>query len=466
MSAQPAKFWHISLFGSRILGYLVVALVAGAGVWAVAKFWTAMPVSRPSRPPGRGYGSVAATSISPSGDSSANWPQWRGPDRNDVSRETGLLRTWPGDGPKLLWAFTNAGLGFSGPAIVGGRLFTMGAYSDKEYVYAIDAGTGKELWSAEIGPMFLNGWGDGPRGTPTVDGNRVYAISGQGGLICVEADSGAKVWLVDLHKNLGGETPSWGFAESPLVDGNQVVCTPGASQGALAALDKQTGKVLWRSEKLTDPAAYSSIVVAEVGGLRQYIQMTADQVVGVAAADGRLLWRSNVAHNNTAVISTPIVHQDHVYVTTGYGAGCGLLKLSPDGKGTKAETVYTNKVMKNQHGGVVLVDDHVYGYSEGSGWVCQEFKTGKSVWESKKLGKGSLTVADGRLYCYTEDKGTVVLAEAGPGGWTEHGRFTIPNETGQERKKGQIWTHPVVAGGRLYLRDQDLIFCYDVKNGS
>jgi outer membrane protein assembly factor BamB len=397
-----------------------------------------------------------------------DWPQWRGPDRTDVSRETGLLTTWPKEGPRLLWTFDRAGIGYSGPAIVGGKLYTLGARGDTEYVLALDTKTGQELWSAKIEPVFSNDWGDGPRSTPTVDGDLLVALGAGGELVCLETAAGKIRWQVNLQKDLGGRMmTSWGYTESPLVDGDQVVCTPGGGQGTFAALDKKTGRVLWRSRELTDPAAYSSMIVAEVGGVRQYINMTGRGVASVAADDGRLLWRSQLGANGTAIVPTPIFYADHVYVTSGYGAGCGLLKLVPDGKSTTAEEIYANKTLKNHHGGVVRVGDYVYGYSDGEGWVCQDMRTGKNVWEEKnKLDKGSLTCAEGRLYCYGENNGTVVLIEATPEGWKECGRFQIPRQTEKPRKHGHIWTHPVVAGGRLYLRDQDLIFCYDVRDGT
>jgi outer membrane protein assembly factor BamB len=400
----------------------------------------------------------------------ADWPQWRGPDRTDVSKETGLLATWPDGGPPLLWTYAEAGIGYSGPAVVGDRLFTMGARNEVEYLLALDTGTGKEVWATEIGPLLENPYGSGPRGTPTVDGDRTFALGGKGELICVETRTGKKRWHVSFTNDLGGQEPHWGYTESPLVDGDKLVCTPGGSQGTLAALDKQTGKVLWRSKGLTDPAAYSSIIAADVAGVRQYIQMTGGHAVGVAADDGRLLWESSERINPTAVIPTPIYREGSVYVTSGYadrGGGCALLKLTADGSEFKADVVYSDKSMANHHGGVVLVGDYLYGYSDTQGrrWVCQEFKTGKVVWESKKLGKGSLTCADGHLYCYSENDGTAVLVKASPEGCEESGRFKIPRQTQQPRGQGNIWTHPVVANGRLYLRDQDLIFCFDVKKG-
>jgi outer membrane protein assembly factor BamB len=236
------------------------------------------------------------------------------------------------------------------------------------------------------------------------------------------------------------------------------VVTPGGKDGAMVALDRKSGKELWRSKDFTDQAAYSSIVIAEIAGVRQYVQLTGSSVVGIAPNDGRLLWQAP-RKGQTAVIPTPIVHQDHVYVTSGYGVGCNLFKISKSGDKFSADEVYANKVMVNHHGGVVRVGDHLYGYSDGKGWTCQEFKTGNSVWAEKKLDKGAISYADGHLYLRSErGKGTVMLIEATPKGFTEKGQFDQPNRTEQ-----QSWPHPVIANGRLYIRDQDTLLCYDVK---
>ena len=399
--------------------------------------------------------------------SAADWPQWRGPNRDDISSETGLLKTWPEGGPKLLWESKDAGIGYSGPAVVGDRLYIMGAFGDTEKVYAVDVKNGEKLWATEIGSLLTNNWGDGPRGTPTVDGEVLYVISAQGNLVCVETAGGKKRWSRSIVKDLGGSKPNWGYTESPLVDGDKVLCTPGGSRGTIAALNKKTGDLIWQSKEVTYPAHYASIIVADVGGVRQYVQLTPKGVIGVAAADGRLLWEIHEGSNGTATIPTPIFHDDHVYVTSDYGTGCALIKLVASGEGIKAEKVYANKNMENHHGGVVLLDGKLYGCSGNAPtkWVCQDFKTGEVVWqEPKKLDKGSLTYADGHFYCYGQKDGTVVLLRASPEGWKEDGRFKIPHETKVARKSGHIWTHPVVANGRLYLRDEDLLYCFDIKD--
>src|SRR5579884_804044 len=400
-----------------------------------------------------------------------DWPQWRGLNHDNVSTETDLLKSWPEGGPRLLWTFTDAGIGYSGPAVVGNRLYTMGGDESNDFVVAVDVDKGTKVWSTPIGPYVRNGYGSGPRGTPTVDGDNLYALSSDGVLACLQTKDGKKVWSVNLKgpNGLGGGRPVWNYSESPLVDGRQVICTPGGSQGTMASVDKQTGRVLWRSKGLTDPAGYSSPVPVTVGGVRQYVQLTMKGVAGVAAKDGRLLWYYPNKKYRVAVIPSPIVHDNYVYAVAGYGAGAVLLKLTPAGNGTQVEQLYDEdamRVMDNKHEGVVLVGDYVYGWSDRGGWTCQELKSGKLMWQSKEFGKGSLTCADGMLYCYSEDTGAVALVAASPDGWREVGRFTIPQQAKNREGviyKNNVWTYPVIANGRLYLRDQNLIYCYQVK---
>jgi outer membrane protein assembly factor BamB len=278
-------------------------------------------------------------------------------------------------------------------------------------------------------------------------------------MVCLQADTGKEVWRKDYTKDFGGACPFWGYAESPLIDGEKVLVTPGGNQGALVALNKKTGAVIWQSKDFTDAAHYSSLIVTELGGVRQYIQLTSASVAGIAASDGKMLWKAP-RKGNVAVIPTPIYDDGFVYVTSGYGVGCNLFKVTPNTGQFSAEQVYANKVMANHHGGVIKIGDYVYGYSEGKGWTCQNFKTGEAKWqEREKLGKGSLAYADGRFYLRHEDKkGTVALIEASPDGYREHGRFDQPDRSGKNS-----WPHPVIAGGKLYLRDQDVLLCYDVK---
>jgi len=387
------------------------------------------------------------------------WPQWRGPNRTDISDETGLLKSWPEGGPQQKWLYKNAGLGYSGPAIVDDRMYLMGTRGEQEILLALDIDTGEEIWHTEMGSILENNWGNGPRGTPTIDGDLIYSMSATGILTCTRVSNGTMVWQTSMS-DLGGSLPSWGFTESVLVDNEFVICTPGGDAGTIVALDKQTGKPHWQSKEWTDGAQYSSIMVTELNGVRQYIQLTQQRVASVAADDGRLLWEADWP-GQTAVVATPIVRNDSIYVTSGYGVGCMLIRIGPN---NEVSEIYRNKVVKNHHGGVILVGDHVYGYSDGVGWVCQDFETGELVWKDKdKLGKGGVGYADGMLYCISEQDGTVVLVDASPAGWKEYGRFTLTPQTELRKPAGKIWVHPVVVNGNLYLRDQDLVYCYDVK---
>jgi outer membrane protein assembly factor BamB len=411
----------------------------------------------------------------------ADWPQYRGPQRNDISAETGLLKKWPDGGPRLLWTFKNAGIGNSGPAIVGDRLYTIGANADAESLIALDlravrGGTVAEAWRVPIGSTFDftgNKWSAGPSATPTVDGNLVYALGGRGDLVCVDARTGREVWRKNLPTDLqaeinpiggGPKKLGWGFTWSPLVDGEQLICLPGGPQGTFAALNKRTGAVLWRSGEVTDQATYASPMVAEIDRVRQYVGLTNQGVIGVDAKTGRVLWNwRRTPPFSTEVVNSPMIAGNLIYVTVGAGNGCHLLRVTRDGAQFKVEEVYASKNLSNHHGNLVLLGGHVYGFADARGWTCQDLKSGEVVWaERQKMRSGSLTYADGHLYCYGENDGIVALVEAVTSGWKENGRFTIPEQSAQRRPAGKIWTPPVVSGGRLFLRDQELIFCYSV----
>jgi outer membrane protein assembly factor BamB len=387
-----------------------------------------------------------------------SWPQWRGTNRDGVSAETGLLKEWPAGGPPLAWKTDGLGAGYSGVSIADGGIFTMGDGPDSSFIYGLDEKDGKRLWSARLGRPGERGGYHGPRATPTVDGALVFGLGQFGDLVCVERNTGRERWRTSLSKDFDGRAGGWGYSESPLIDGDKLICSPGGPQGTLLALNKETGAVIWRTKDFTDSAEYSSPIVTEIAGERQYIQLTGNSVAGVAAGDGRVLWRAS-RRGSTAVIPTPIFHDNHVYVTSGYGIGCNLFKITKAGSDFKAEEVYANKVMVNHHGGVVRVGEHLYGHSDRGGWTCQAFKSGNVVWSEKGIGKGSLVCADGHLYLRSEgSKGTVALIEAAPAGYKEKGRFDQPQRSGKES-----WPHPVVANGKLYLRDQDLLLCYDVR---
>ena len=386
-----------------------------------------------------------------------DWPTWRGPKRDGLSTETGLLKQWPAGGPPLAWKAVGCGTGYSSVSVVDGRVITMGDGPDGARVLAFSAKDGKPLWQSEtIGKP--GGNYAGTRCTPTIDGGLVYALGQFGDFVCLDAKTGKLVWSKSLQKDFGGSYAGWNYTESPLVDGNKVLLTPGGKQGTMVALDKKTGALLWQSKQWTDGAAYSSIVPSDFGGKRHYVQFTESSVAGIDAATGNLLWRAP-RKGATASIPTPVLSGDLVFVTSGYGVGCNLFKLKPDSSGISTEEVYANKNIVNHHGGVILLGKHLYGHSDSGGWTCMEMSTGEVAWKNNGVGKGAVTYADGHFYSRSEGgKGTVALIEATPTSYKEKGRFDQP-----DRSKQNSWAHPVIAGGKLYLRDQDTLLCYDVK---
>ena len=391
--------------------------------------------------------------------SEGHWPQWRGPSRDDISTETGLLQTWPEGGPKQLWSSKECGLGYSGPAIVGDRLYILGALDGTELLLCFDAKNGKKIWESPVGQELKNSWGNGPRSTPTVDGKFVYTTGGQGKLTCFRKNDGSQVWTKTMQ-NFGGEIPHWGYSESPLIHDEKILYTPGGEQGAIVALDKTTGKLLWQTENITDGAHYSSIVVKQHAGKTMGVQLLVSQLVGFDMQEGTVLW-SVPWGGSVAVVPTPVFWGDCVYVTSGYGAGCMLVRID---ESFNAEIVYDNKLMSNHHGGVILREDHIFGHSNKKGWTCQNIATGKKVWQDRHtLGKGAIAYADKRFYCLDEDTGEVALIAISTDDWQEYGRFTLQPQSELRSPKGRIWTHPVIANGRLYLRDQELLYCFDVR---
>ncbi len=394
-----------------------------------------------------------------------DWPHWRGPQRDDISRESDLLEKWTSEGPKQLWVNQKCGLGYAGISIVGDSLFTMGVEDDQEFALCLNAETGKEIWRVNLGPRFNNQWGDGPRSTPSVDGEYVYCFTANGNLACLKSKDGSLVWEQKMS-DFGGAVPYWGYAESPLVSDEQVVCTPsGPDSPAMIAFDKLTGKPIWRSDFQlgeNENKAYSSIVPAELNGKKQYIQLTLNNLIGVSAADGKLLWKSEWP-GRVAVIPSPILDENQVYVTSGYSVGSKLVEIE---QGGSVKELWFNKVMKNHHGGAILVDDHVYGYSDQAGWICQNKADGKMVWNDKTIKKGAITYADGLFYHLQEGDGEVVLIKADTKGLEERGRFKLTPQSERRKADGMIWMHPVISDGKLYLRDQEIICCYDIRDPS
>ncbi|MCA8956986.1 MAG: PQQ-like beta-propeller repeat protein [Planctomycetes bacterium] len=402
---------------------------------------------------------LATAAAAQQGDTSrpASWPRFRGAVNSDHSPDTGLLKKWPEDGPPRRWLYSNAGNGYSGFSVADGKVYTMGTRDDNEVVLCLDFASGKELWATEVGPIYANDWGDGPRSTPTVDRELLFAMGGGGRLVCLDRKSGKKVWNTRMSK-FGGQVPQWGYCESLLVDGNRVVCAPGGAKGAIVALDRGTGRKLWQATEFTGKAEYSSVVPAKIRGKSQYIRLLQRKLGAVDAGSGKLLWSCEWP-GRTAVIPTPIVDGSQVYVTSGYGVGSMLVDVGSD----EPKVVWQNKVMKNHHGGVVKVGAHLYGHAD-VGWVCQNWSDGKEVWrEREKLGKGAIHYADGMLYCLEERTGTVALVEATPEGYKEASRFKLSPQSKIRARRGMIWVHPVVIGGHLLLRDQEHIYCFDVR---
>lgn len=406
---------------------------------------------------------VGAILVSCQNTNAGDWPSWRGPNRDDVSSETGLLKSWPDGGPKKLWTCKDVGLGYSGVSVAGDMLFTMGAdgmtAESHEFMIAINVKTGEKVWQTNIGPYLENGWGGGPRSTPTFSDGLLVGIGGKGDVVCVSAADGTEKWRISLTE-LGGSVPNWGYCESALIDGEKVVVTPGGKNGTVACLDLKTGEKIWQSADMTVNAHYSSVIAVDHFGKRQYIQLTESKVFGLEASDGKLLWQHDFP-GRVAVISTPIYKDGSVYLTAGYGVGCMLVNVTAD---NNVEKIYENKVMKNHHGGALLLGDFIYGHSDASGMVCQNMMTGEQVWtdDQKNKSKGAVAYADGLLYCLEEESGDCFLLEATPTGYKEVSRFKLDPQTTQRNPQGRIWTHPVIANGRLYLRDQEILCCYDI----
>jgi outer membrane protein assembly factor BamB len=383
----------------------------------------------------------------------AEWHQWRGPDRDGHSAETGLLQDWPSGGPRRLWQGSGAGDGFASFSASNGRLYTQGARGGTEYVMAFDAATGRKLWETANGPRYRNAQGDGPRSTPTIEGERVYALGGAGELSALDAGTGKKIWSVDFVDVFGGNVPGWGYSESPLIVGDRIVTNAGGRRASIVALNKVDGKTLWQNHN--DGAAYSSPVLLRTGSFQQVVFFTEERALAVDPRDGRLLWSYNRAANNTANIATPVVRGNRVFFSSDYGTGAGLVAVKAAGNIAAAEEVYFTREMRNHHSSSVLVGDTLYGFSS-SILTALDFDSGKMAWRDRSVGKGSLVYADNRLYLYSEN-GVVGLAEANPTGYREHGRFTISTSG------SPTWSHPMITQGKLILRDQDAIYAYDVR---
>lgn len=401
---------------------------------------------------------VLAAGLSPPGSVTytaavADWHQWRGPNRDGHSLEARLLQSWPEGGPPLAWRAKGAGTGYSSMSFADGRLFTLGARGNAEFVLAFDAATGNELWATPHGRRYTNMQGDGPRSTPTVDASRLYAFGASGDLSCLEVETGRIVWTVNVLERFKAFNIPWGLSESPLVVDDRVLVSPGGPGAAFAAFNKDDGSLLWSTA--SDTAGYASAVLQRVGDLTTAVFFTADRVAGLDVRDGRLLWSYPGVINYTANVATPVVRDRHVFVSSNYDTGGALLEITPTADGAEGREVYFTDSMHNHHSTSVLVGDYLYGFSN-SILTALAFDSARVAWRHRSVGKGSLVYADGRLYLFSED-GVVGLAEATADEYREVGRFRI--QTGSH----PTWSHPAISNGRLYLRDQDTIYAYEIK---
>lgn len=387
-----------------------------------------------------------------------DWPQFRGPNRDGVSPDQGLAAGWREGGPELLWTAKGVGGGYSSVATADGVLYTLGDEQDACYLYALSA-AGKHLWKGRIGTPGGHRKYPGPRSTPTVAGGRVYALGQQGDLVCFDIKTQKEVWRNHLGIDLKGAMMSgWRWSESPLVDGKQVVITPGGREGAMAALNTENGAIIWRCKPFTDRAGYSSVIIREIADHKQYIQLTGESVVGVEATTGTLLWQAK-RKGRTAVVSTPVFHNGHLFVSSAYNVGCNGFHVNYDGNKFSVKQTYMHAGsagMANHHGGVVRVGDHVYG-SNGNRLSCIELATGKVLWNEPSAGKGAIVVVGDKIILRTE-RGPVSMVKATPKAYEELGRFEQPDRT-----RSRAWSHPVVSHGVLYLKDQDTLYAYNLK---
>ena len=396
--------------------------------------------------------------LSASAMQAADWPQWQGPERTRISRETGLLKAWPASGPPLVWTSTGLGAGYGSMAVVGDRVYLQGLRGSASTVIALNGADGKEVWATSLGgteTRMRSDRGPGPRGTPTFDGDRLYVLTENGDLACLRTD-GTIVWQRNILKDFGGAQLNWLISESPLVDGQHLVVSPGGPGAGMVKLDKMTGATVWVAKELSDDAGYSSVIAADVQGVRTYLTFTGAAGIGVRAADGKLMFRYPAPSNRTANVATPVFFNDQVFFTSAYGTGGGLVGLTAQNGEVASKEIYFTREMQNHHGGVVLLNGNLYGFNNAI-LTCLEFATGAVKWRDRSVGKGTVMIADGHLYLQSEDN-VVGLAEATPEGYREKGRFTIPD------KGLPSWAHPVISDGRLYVRNQDTVLVYNIRS--
>ncbi|MDO5580437.1 MAG: PQQ-like beta-propeller repeat protein [Planctomycetia bacterium] len=394
--------------------------------------------------------------------SGADWPNWKGPNRDNISPETGLLEEWPDEGPKVLQISSGLGEGYSNLCIYGNRIFTLGDFADITCLVALDRESGKVLGKAQIAPGGAIGGHIGPKSTPSTDGENVYGLTQRGILFCADFEFGKIKWTKDLVNDFGGgmmnPRMNWGFAESVLLDGEKVVCTPGGKKGSVIAFNKKTGKLIWRSTQIKDDATYASITPVEIEGKRQYLVMMSDHIAGIDPENGKVLWKVAFP-GRVAACTDPVYANGSLFATCAYGVGGFGYQIATRRGKTIFEENYTMKKVDNKHHGLICLDGKVYSTSSSGALYCFDIATGKILWENRRFRSVSaISYADGKLYLRGESSGEIVLVEANPEKYIEKGRFTQ-----QDRSDKNAWTYPIILDGRMYVRDQDKLFQYDLK---
>jgi outer membrane protein assembly factor BamB len=403
--------------------------------------------------------SAAAACSASADEPAASWPRFHGPQGANRSAETGLLRQWPEGGPRRLWTARGIGEGFATVAIADDRIYTAGNVNGQTMITALDT-NGQSLWQVPNGAAWT-GSQPGSRGTPTIEGDRLYHEGPLGDVVCLDAKSGRKIWGLNLLQQFGAENITWALAESLLTDGDRLICSPGGPQTAVVALDQRSGQTVWKSPSAGgDRAGYASPTLAVHEGLRMIMTMTSRHAIAVNADNGDLLWQFEHVTPWDENILSPLFHDGHVFISTGHRVGSVLLKVDVRGSKASVQEVWRSTDLDNHHGGVILLDGYLYGSRWTPGWTCLEWKTGRTMYTERGVGKGSLTYADGMLYTLSEG-GQMGLVPATPENHTVVSRFQLP--VGGE---GPVWAHPVVCGGRLYLRHGDFLYAYDVRRRS